>query len=372
MKLIRSKNTSKLSNPIKNEMKVDALCHDFPNSVLAMNPSDDLDSINWKVLIVDDEPDVHEVTRIGLKRFTFDGKNIELVSVYSAEQARKILQNNQDFAVAMIDVVMETEEAGLDLVRFIRKEVGLSHIRLIIRTGQPGKAPERFVIDNFDIDDYKEKTDLTALKMYTVFRSLIKSYRDILTIERSKIELEHKVKERTQELYQANKELEEISLTDVLTKLPNRRHALQQLKTYWDESKQTGNPISLMMIDADNFKAVNDTYGHDAGDHVLCELSKILQHSVRTDDLVSRLGGDEFLIICPNTNKVGGLQIADTVRKNVSKIRVQTGDGHWQGSVSVGFSVRNEDMDSFESLIKSADEGVYAAKRDGKNCVRVS
>ncbi len=183
-------------------------------------------------------------------------------------------------------------------------------------------------------------------------------------------ESEKKRKKLTQELYTANKELMEISLTDVLTKLPNRRHAMQQLKKHWEDSKQSGRPISLMMIDADHFKNVNDTYGHDAGDLVLFELSKTLQYSVRTDDFVSRLGGDEFLIICPDTNSSGGLKIAETIRKNVSQMRVQTGDSSWHGSVSIGVAFRTDDMENLESLIKAADEGVYAAKRAGKNCVR--
>lgn len=183
-------------------------------------------------------------------------------------------------------------------------------------------------------------------------------------------ESEKKRKKLTQELYTANKELMKISLTDVLTKLPNRRHAMQQLKKHWEDSKQSGRPISLMMIDADHFKNVNDTYGHDAGDLVLFELSKTLQYSVRTDDFVSRLGGDEFLIICPDTNSSGGLKIAETIRKNVSQMRVQTGDSSWHGSVSIGVAFSTDDMENFESLIKAADEGVYAAKRAGKNCVR--
>jgi CheY-like chemotaxis protein len=210
MKLIRSKIKNKLSNDIKKEMKIapHSRSHDLSDSTKILNSPLDLDGTNWKVLIVDDEPDVHEITRIALKKFIYDGKGLELISAYSAEQAREILQNDQNFAAAMIDVVMETEEAGLDLVRFIREEMELSHIRLIIRTGQPGKAPEQFVIDNFDIDDYKEKTDLTTLKMHTMFRSSIKSYRDILTIERSRAELDQKVKERTQKLDEANKKLE--------------------------------------------------------------------------------------------------------------------------------------------------------------------
>ena len=183
-------------------------------------------------------------------------------------------------------------------------------------------------------------------------------------------ESEKKRKKLTQKLHKANKNLEKIALTDVLTNLPNRRHAMQQLKKYWEESTQSGKPIFLMMIDADNFKDVNDTYGHDAGDHVLCELSRTLQYSVRTDDVVSRLGGDEFLIICPNTGRAGGLQIAEIIRDNVSQMRVPTGDGYWHGSVSVGVALRSDDVKTFEALIKAADEGVYAAKRAGKNCVR--
>lgn len=104
-------------------------------------------------------------------------------------------------------------------------------------------------------------------------------------------------------------------MTDALTGLPNRRHALQQLKTLWEESTRSASPLSVMMIDADHFKEVNDTCGHDAGDLVLGELARTLQHAVRTDDLVSRLGGDEFLIICPDTDSSGGRQIAETVRK---------------------------------------------------------
>lgn len=167
------------------------------------------DNSKWKLLIVDDEPDIHEITRIALKGFKLGGKKLEFQSSYSAKEAREILAKEQDFSMAIIDVVMESDEAGLELVRYIREDIGLSHIRLIVRTGQPGKAPEKFVIQNYDIDDYVEKTDLTLLKMYTMTRSMIKSYRDILTIEKSKELLEQKVQERTRELYEANELLKQ-------------------------------------------------------------------------------------------------------------------------------------------------------------------
>jgi len=182
--------------------------------------------------------------------------------------------------------------------------------------------------------------------------------------------LEEKVAIRTKELSEANLHLEELSLTDVLTGLPNRRHAMRSLSSLWDEALQKNSSLVCMMIDADHFKEINDTYGHDAGDGVLIELAKTLQHSLRNDDVVCRLGGDEFLIICPNTDIEGGMHIAEMTCKTVSELRVPTGGEPWHGSISVGVASRLPDMKSYEELIKEADKGVYAAKEAGKNCVK--
>lgn len=182
--------------------------------------------------------------------------------------------------------------------------------------------------------------------------------------------LEFKVEERTKELHDANKHLETLSLTDVLTGLPNRRHAMQMLTALWEESVRIDSPLSLMMIDADHFKEVNDTYGHDAGDAVLCRLSTTLQHSLRNDDIVCRLGGDEFLVICPGTDHTGSMHIAEIMKEKIAGLRVPTGDTSWKGSISVGVAAKVSGVNHFEELIKIADQGVYAAKKDGKNCVR--
>ncbi len=184
--------------------------------------------------------------------------------------------------------------------------------------------------------------------------------------------LEERVEARTKELLKANQKLDELASTDVLTGLANRRHAMMLLEKLWLESSQMKTPLACMMIDADGFKTVNDTYGHDAGDTVLCELAKELKFAVRTDDIVCRMGGDEFLIILPNTDIEGALKIARQTHAQVAEIVVPVTGGVWQGSISVGVAERSESMQSIKDLIKAADKGVYAAKNAGKNCVRAA
>ena len=137
----------------------------------------------WKLLVVDDEPDIRRLTVLNLRGFEFSGRGLEILEAASAGEARDILRAHDNIAMALVDVVMESDDAGLKLVDFIRNELGNRNIRLIIRTGQPGIAPERYVIEHFDIDDYKDKTELTAQKLYTAVRVGIKGYRDLQVIE---------------------------------------------------------------------------------------------------------------------------------------------------------------------------------------------
>lgn len=182
--------------------------------------------------------------------------------------------------------------------------------------------------------------------------------------------LEDKVAERTRALREANAQLEALAMTDVLTQLPNRRHGMFRLRQLWDEATASGRPLTCLMVDADGFKQINDTQGHDAGDVVLKTLARELVAAVRTDDVVCRLGGDEFLVICPKTAHAGGAVVGETLRATVAAMHVPAGQGVWHGSISVGVGTRTPDMAEHEELLKAADEGVYAAKRDGRNCVR--
>lgn len=144
----------------------------------------------WDILVVDDEEDIHQVTKLVLSGFEFENKSLRFHHAYSAKEAKEILAQQADISVGLIDVVMESNHAGLDLIKYIRNEIENHDIRLILRTGQPGEAPEESVIRDYDINDYKNKTELTAVKLKTLLYSALRSHRDIQTISRHKAGLE--------------------------------------------------------------------------------------------------------------------------------------------------------------------------------------
>jgi response regulator RpfG family c-di-GMP phosphodiesterase len=148
----------------------------------------------WEVIIVDDERQIHQVTKMVLSDFVFDGKRLEFYSAYSVKEAKELIVSRPNAALLLLDVVMEQEDSGLQIVQYIRKELNNHAVRIILRTGQPGQAPEKTVIMDYDINDYKEKTELTAQKLFTTVVSSLRSYRDIKVIEKSRSGLEEIIK----------------------------------------------------------------------------------------------------------------------------------------------------------------------------------
>ncbi len=227
-----------------------------------------------------------------------------------------------------------------------------------------GCSPEDAYQSSATIKDPATDTLLKALN--GLFQQVSERNRELVELNRT---LEERVAERTQALSEANQRLEDLANTDILTGLPNRRYALQSFALEWEAAQRNGTPLACMMIDADGFKVINDTHGHDAGDAVLRALSMELRHAVRTDDIVCRLGGDEFLIICAHTTLAGAMKLAENIRQRVARLCVPAGHGEWRGSISLGVATRTSEMARLEDLINAADRGVYAAKRKGRNCV---
>ena len=133
----------------------------------------------WRIAVIDDEPAVHDGTRFALSDYRLHGQGLEILSAYSAAEGRELMRRHSDVAVVLLDVIMETDTAGLSLVEFIRKELKNETVRIILRTGQPGQAPERRVIVDYDINDYKAKTELTADKLFTSLTAALRSYQQL-------------------------------------------------------------------------------------------------------------------------------------------------------------------------------------------------
>jgi len=150
--------------------------------------------IKWKILVVDDEEEVHSMTKILLRDLKFEGRDIEMFSAFNEKDAEEILQKNHDIALILLDVVMENDHSGLNLVKTIRDNMNNHLIRIVLRTGQPGQAPEREVIDTYDINDYKEKTELTAQKLHSTIITSLRSYKNVSIIDRNKKGLEKIIK----------------------------------------------------------------------------------------------------------------------------------------------------------------------------------
>jgi len=147
-------------------------------------------STPWKVLIVDDDEQVHAITEMALRDIEFQNRSLSFLHAYSGQQAIEMAEDHPEVAVIFMDVVMERDHAGLEAIQFIREQLGNSKARIIVRTGQPGEAPEAEVITRFDINDYKEKTELTRQKLFSTTYAALRGYADIIALHENKMGLE--------------------------------------------------------------------------------------------------------------------------------------------------------------------------------------
>ncbi len=288
----------------------------------------------WKILVVDDEPSVHDITRSALKHVTVEGQALELIYALSGEEAKKKLEEHKNIALALIDVIMETPSAGLDLVNHIRNDLKNDFIRLIIRTGQPHEVPERDVIDRYDINDYKEKTELTVDKLYTVIRSGIKQYIQL-------IELSNKY----QDVYKQ-------MTTHPLTKLPNRQKLNEDLDT--DGAKD------LVLINIDNFSLINDTQGFEVGDELLKQMGAFLVSMYADEMMVYHLEGDTFGILCMDEHISEERLVC--IKTDINKMTFLLAGVESRLSVTMGLVMREEG-----NIIQKAQFALKEARSHGKN-----
>ncbi len=162
-----------------------------------MKPPKTMDRLDtWKILVVDDEPEVHHLTEIVLEEFQFEGRGLALLAAYSGEEAKEMVRSHPDIALILLDVVMETDEAGLDVVRYVRESLKNHIVQIVLRTGQAGQAPHQEIISQYEINDYHSKVELTAARMITIVTASLRAYRLSLALLKLNDALREELDER--------------------------------------------------------------------------------------------------------------------------------------------------------------------------------
>lgn len=212
-----------------------------------------------------------------------------------------------------------------------------------------------------------------AVSMSCADRLLLARLRAGLREVRLQRELEHDRQELqgfAAQLAITNRRLHDMALTDPLTGLRNRRYAMDRIEQEWAGAERSGRPLACMVIDLDSLKEINDALGHEAGDSALCRVAQALRKSLRVQDVLCRIGGDEFLVICPGGTLATALACAERARQAVSEAMLEFGGERVALGVSIGVAERWPDMTDASELIKLADRGAYLAKQGGRNAVQ--
>lgn len=202
-----------------------------------------------------------------------------------------------------------------------------------------------------------------------LLRARVKSAQRVIALQRNLEAEKQTVHTQLAELGVMTRRLRAASLTDPLTELPNRRYAMKRIEQEWASSKQKGLPLSVIMMDIDKFKSVNDGYGHDTGDVVLKEVAGILKRGTRKGEEPARLGGEEFMIILRECQLEDAVKVAERIRLMSERNRIQVGDFDRCVTMSLGVACSSAGMETFDELIKASDELVYKAKETGRNKV---
>jgi len=254
---------------------------------------------------------------------------------------------------------------GLALCKALRASVFGKNIYLIMLTST---EDEDALVEAFDagIDDYVTKP--ISLR---VLLARLRAGQRIITLQNELEKESRDIQRYTAELAAANRRLKSMVNTDVLTGLPNRRYALNRLEQEAATALRAKQPLSVLMLDLDYFKSVNDTLGHDVGDQVLIHAANLMRTTARTNDIACRLGGEEFLIIAPNTDGSTALLLAERVRNAIERNQPVGLELRYPVTVSIGVAGSMGAQPSWKELMKRADDALYLVKQGARNGVRL-
>ena len=311
------------------------------------------------ILAVDDDPQ----TLHTLKTLLTDNASSILTAQNSDEALQLAVQYQPDLIIAnwhMPDI------SGLELCRILRRTEFAKHLYIIILTASESDDE---LVQAFDAgaDDYVGKPFIPK-----VLEARVRGGRRIIGYQEKMHKDRAVIQNYADQLTAVNKRFHTMAMTDALTGLPNRRHAMERLEEMISESRRTGEMFSCIMIDVDHFKQINDTYGHDSGDLVLKEIASVFKRKSRASDLISRFGGEEFLVISDLKSLYETFIFAERLRQQVANHVIILQETTMRVTISLGLTIMSPDITEGSSLILSADQALYNAKRNGRNRVEIS
>lgn len=317
-----------------------------------------------RVLLADDDPESRAETASILTSEGYD--------VYTASDAQEakhlLLEKGAD--ILLTDWHMPGM-SGLQLCRAVRATEAIDFLYIIVFTGRVGHGSLVKALDA-GANDFLTKPvnhDELLARLRNAMR-IISLQADLAKRNREVLLANARMAIASRDLADANQRLRVLATTDDLTGFLNRREAMARLEKYWASVERNPAPLSVILLDIDRFKRFNDTYGHAVGDLVLREMTKALRKTSRSSDELCRLGGEEFLIVCPNTPEEAAAIAAERFRAAVESLELHHDDQTLAVTISLGVAEKTPAMTGPDDVISAADEALYVAKESGRNCVR--
>ncbi|HEY8554806.1 MAG TPA: diguanylate cyclase [Burkholderiales bacterium] len=307
-----------------------------------------------RILVVDDDKSVLMMLE---KVLTNAGYR-----VFTAANGREALHTAMECRPQLIvaDWLMP-EMDGLEFCRALRNTKIGRGVYMVLLTGVEDDAR---LVEAFEagVDDYVLKPINPKMLL-----ARLRAGERVVRLQNEVESDREQIRRVAAELAMSNRRLQEAALLDPLTGIPNRRYAMDRIQQEWSAAERAGRPLACMLIDVDHFKRINDTHGHDVGDLVLQRVAEVLKQTARTQDVICRIGGEEFLVVCPDADASAAAQCAERLRQAVNAMRIEVAASTLQITISVGVAAMEPAMTGPESMIKAADQAVYAAKQAGRN-----
>jgi response regulator RpfG family c-di-GMP phosphodiesterase len=318
----------------------------------------------WKVLLVDDEPDIHDITKLTLSRFRLDGRALTFLHAYNGEEAKEVLAREKDIALVFLDVVMEKEDSGLEVARWMRQDLDNQFTRIVLRTGQPGQAPEERVIVDYDINDYKEKTELDRTKLFTTTFAALRAYRDIMKVEAAR-RVQQNYREGLERVIAASAHIfQQRNLKDFASGLLQQVVALLRL-----EQSMLLRLKAASVIAGESQYEVLARIGDMDDEVISAELIAQLDDARR--NRISKLQGDTYVGYFPNSSGKASLLVLRGVEE-ISEIDAQLLEVFCSG-VAIAFDnilLNQEITDTQAELILRLGDVVESRSNEAGNHVR--